>query len=133
MLKPRRAFRQRLVGIMAKPFFHVPKTVLVGHELNAMKGAVIIQPEEVLSLPGGRLTPDTVMSGIGEGVLHVELKLIELELPKDLDQFLKGLPVGHLAPADIEHESTNLEARHILNIQLRDGANPQLILQLSDG
>ena len=69
---------------------------------------------------------------IGESVLHVKLKLIDLPAGEPVDQVVERVHCGHVAATDIMHDAARWEGRPIVNHHLRQGRS--LCLQkLSQG
>ena len=91
-----------LVPVTVKPALHVTEGVLVRHELDEALAAVLVQLEDLL--PGQRrvVPPYLGVVAVGEGVLGVELELVDLEVGEPVDEQLQALHGGYAPAADIE-------------------------------
>jgi len=98
-------FRKFAVRLMDEPAGHVAKAVLVGDEFDEAFVAIVIDDFQV---PGGEwagVFPDGFVSGVSEGVLGVELKLVDLKAREFIDGREQGFHAWHLAAGNIEHEA----------------------------
>jgi hypothetical protein len=68
----------------------VSEAVLVRHQLDAPIPAAGIQPFHVLGREGRGIAPDRGVVAVGEGVFHVELKLVDAHQRQQLDDPLQG-------------------------------------------
>ena len=118
----RHVFRQVLVAGPVKPALHVAESVLVRHELHEAFAAVLVQLEDLL--PGQRrvVPPHLGVIAIREGVLGVELKLVDLEVGEPVDEQLQTLHGGNAPAADVELHPPVCEVGPVANGQEREAA-----------
>ena len=77
---------QRSVALEPEPTFVVAEGVLVGDELDATRPAVRVEGTDVERGVGIGAAPDVLVAGIGEGVLHVQLELVDLPARQPVDE-----------------------------------------------
>ena len=61
------------------------------------------------------LTPDFVVAGVGEGVLHVELDLVELPAGQPVDEGEEGLERRYPVPGHVEHHPPDAEVGPVVD------------------
>ena len=120
--RPRHVFRQVLVPGPVKPALHVAEGVLVRHELDEALAAVPVQLEDLLSGQRRVAPPHLGVVLIGEGVLGVELKLVDLEVGEPVDEQLEAFHGGDAPAADVELHPPVGEIGPIANDQVREAA-----------
>ena len=79
------------VAVQPEPALEVPEGVLVGHELDAARPAVVVEGVQVVGGVGIGVAPDVLVAGVGEGVLHVQLELVDLPARQPVDEVAQGL------------------------------------------
>lgn len=83
---------------------HVTEGVLVGHQFDVAGPA---EGGEVPNLLGGerrRVGPHLVVAGVGEGVLDVQLEVVDLPAGQQVDERVQRVGGGNLVAADIQHD-----------------------------
>ena len=114
-------FRQIAVLSMFKPAFHVTEAVLVGHEIDMPFAAIGIEIEYLLRCQRRGMLPYLPVLFVSKGMLHVELKLVDLPAGEPVNQIIERLHCGHSAAADIMHHAARREVGPIVYDQLRQG------------
>ena len=107
------------VGVVAQPALHVAEGVLVDHQLDAVVRAVLVEPRHVGRGHGGGVLPHHAVAGVGEGVLDVELELVDAGQRAQLDQALEGGSGGDPVAADVEHEPADGDVGVVLDDEAR--------------
>lgn len=101
---------------VCEPALHMAEGVLVGHEDDTPGGALVVDPADVVGRERGRIRPDLVVPGVGEGVLQIELELVDPGKVEQLDQPEQGTPSGHPVTADVEHETAHGEVGPVFDL-----------------
>ena len=115
-----RRFGEVVVRLLRQPAVHVPERVLVGHELDVPLGAVRVEREDLLAGHRRCVLPDGAMAVVREGVLDVQLELVDLPLGQHVDQAEQRRHRRHLVAADVEHDAAMREVGMVLDVQLRE-------------
>ena len=108
------------VGRVLQPARHVAEAVLVRDELDVARRAVLV---ELLDLRGGhraRLPPHHLVPGIREGVLRVELEVVDLPLRQPIDDREQRLERRHLVSGDVEHHAADRKVGPVAHLTHRE-------------
>ena len=84
--KPSGAIGQRPVAVVAQPAVHVAEAVLVRHELDVPVAAERVELPDLLGVERARRGVDLRMVAVGEGVLRVQLHLVDLQRRQPVDR-----------------------------------------------
>ncbi len=112
-----RRLGERQVPRVAKPAIHVAEGVLIRHELDPESPAVGVERLDLLAGERRRVLPDLVVAAVGEGVLDVELELVQLPLGEEIDELVQGGHRRDPIPAHIEHDAAMEEVGPILDLE----------------
>lgn len=96
-----------------EPSLHVPERVLIGGELDVLSGAVGFQGTDVVGGVGVGLCPDLLVAAVGEGVLHVELEVVDLPRREPVDEGKERVQRRHLVPRHVNHDAAPLHVRPV--------------------
>ena len=107
---------------MAEPPLEVAQGVLVGDELDAARPAVGVEGTEVVGGVGVGVAPDVLVAGVGEGVLHVELELVDLPARQPVDEGDERLGCRHPVARHVEHDAAHGEVGPVLDAAGGQGA-----------
>jgi hypothetical protein len=110
---------ERRVARQPQPARHVAEGVLVRHQLDAALLAEGIQPQDVLAGHRRRGGPHVGVAGVGEGVLGVQLKLVDLPASEQVHKLAQRLERRYLVAADVEHHAARREVRPVADRQRR--------------
>ena len=113
VLDPLRDLGERPVAVVDQPPVQVAEAVLVRHQLDEAAPAVGVEGADVRRRQRAGLRPDLFVPPVGEGVLGVELELVELELGQQLDQAEELGERRHPAAGDVEHDAAQIEVRPV--------------------
>ncbi len=97
--------RQAAVTVVAQPALHVPQTVLVRYQLDVTLSAERV---ELAYLLGGERARGRVYLGVvavREGVLHVELQLVDLPRREPVDEVAQRLHRRDLVARNVDHHA----------------------------
>jgi len=95
----------------------VAEGVLIGDQLDEALAAVGVQGHDLLAGHGRGMLPHLPMMAIGEGVLGVELELIDSPLRQQIHQRVQGVHSGNLVPADVQHDASVGKVGPVLDAQ----------------
>jgi hypothetical protein len=90
---------------MFEPALHVAERILVGDQLDESLFAVGIEAADFLARHRGGVAPDFFVAGVGEGVLGVELKLVDFEFGKPIDDLKERGHRRDFVAADVEQNA----------------------------
>ncbi len=99
--------RQWPVGLVGQPSVHVTEAVLVRHELDVAFAAEGVERPDVVRVERARASVDVAVVPVCEGVLRVELHLVDLERRQPVHQRAQRLHGRDLVPGDVEHDTTH--------------------------
>ncbi len=108
-------FAQMAVGFCMQELKKMTEAGQARHQLDAPAGTVGIQIQDLLSGQGPDVPPDLGQIPEQIGVLHIELKLIQLEKAGDVGQLFQGFQGGHPPPGHIMIKAAGREAGRILH------------------
>jgi hypothetical protein len=74
-----------------------------------------VELADLVRCKGRGVAPHALVSGIGEGVLGVELKLVDAERREGVHELEKHRLAGHAIPAHVEHVSAHGKVGPIAN------------------
>src|SRR5215207_2774968 len=115
-----RALGQVVVAGQLQPVVHVPEGVLVGHQLDEPLTAIGVEPEYLLTGHRASLRPYLAVVLVGEGVLRIQLEVVDLPPGEQVDQTEERLQGRDLAPAYVEHHPARREIRGVLDLTRRE-------------
>src|SRR3712207_3161504 len=98
----------------------MPERVLVRHQLDEPLATVGVEAEDVLAGHRARLRPYFTVVLVGEGVLRIQLEVVDLPPGEQIDEIEERLQGGDLAPADVEHHAPERKIRRILDLTCRE-------------
>ena len=101
----------RAIGRMAQPALHVAEAVLVRDQLDAVRLAQRVEPAQVVRRERRRVAPDDLVAAIGEGVLDVELEVVEAQPRQQRDEALERRARRHAIAAHVEHQAAHGQRR----------------------
>ena len=97
------------VGLVEQPAVHVAEAVLVRHQRDVPLAAERVEGLDVLRRVRARVAPHDLVARVGEGVLGVELDVVDLPLGEAIDQRVQRLQRGDLVPGDVDHDPPDRE------------------------
>jgi hypothetical protein len=107
---------------MHQPALQVAERILIGHQLNEALSAIGVEGQDLLAGDGRRVLPDCAVVTVGEGVLGVQLDLVELPTGELVDEAEERRHGGHFVPTHIEHDAPVGEVRPVGDAQRREFA-----------
>ena len=102
---------------MFEPVTQMPERVLVRHKINAELAATGVQLEDFVAGERSPAAPDWFVVAIGEGVLGVELELIDFEIGEVINQIEQRMEVGNTATRNVKHDAAPREVGIVANGQ----------------
>ena len=102
---------------MFEKTLQVAEGILVGHEVNAKLLAARVELANFLAGQRTPALPDGLVMAVGERVFGIELKFVDLEIGKVLDQFEQCFELGHPAARDVQHHTAPREIRPVADFQ----------------
>ena len=96
---------QGAVAGMDHPARQVAEGVLIRHQLDVALAAVGVEVDHLLAGHRRPAGPHLPVVAVGEGVLGIELELIDLPLAEQIDQVVQGRHGRYPVAADVEHEA----------------------------
>ena len=85
------------------------EAVLVGHQLDKPRPAVGVEGADLLGREGARVGPHLAVVTEREGVLGVQLQLVDLPRREPVDEREEGLHRRHLVARDVDHHAAHRE------------------------
>ena len=110
---------QRRIAGMLQPAGEMPEAVLVGAQLDAVQRAPVVELPDVGGGDRRGVSPDLLVPGIGEGVLGVELQVVDLPARQPGDELAQLAHGRHAVAADVQHHPAGGEVRLIADQQAR--------------
>jgi len=98
----------------------VAERVLVGNEFYVSISAIGIERLDIVRGKGRSVVPDDFVISVGEGVLGVELQLIEFESGEQVYEFEKGFLCRDFAAGDIEHVAADRKVWPVFDFETRE-------------
>ena len=100
-------FGHRAVTRVTKPTLHVAEGVEVRHELDAERGAGVVEFADLRGRQRRGFLPGVFMSAEREGVLDVKLELVDAKTAERADEGQEFGLRRHARARDIEHEAAD--------------------------
>ena len=102
---------------MFQPALHMPKRILIRHQIDQPLPAIRIQLADFLRGKRARILPHIAMIAIRERVLDVELKLIDLPTAEQIDQRFERRHRRNFVPAHIQHHPAHKMVRPVFDVE----------------
>src|SRR5881396_710099 len=90
---------------MFEPMAKMAEGILIGHKIDAEFAATSVEFADIVASDRAPIAPDWFIMRVGEGVLGVDLKFVDLELGEMIDEVEKSRELRHAATRDVEHDS----------------------------
>ena len=97
----------RAVTRMTQPALHVAEGVQVRHELDAGRGASVVEFADLRGRQRRGVLPGVLVAAEGERMLDVELELVDAQAPEGADEGEEFGLRRHAGARDIEHEAAH--------------------------
>ena len=99
-----RQLGEAAVGGVAEPPLEVAEGVLVGHEADAARRAVVPQGPQIPGRVRGDAAPDGLVATVGEDVLEVEFQAVHAQRGEDIRHAPQGVQGVDPVARDVEHQ-----------------------------
>ena len=106
---------ERPVAVVAQPALEVAQGVLVGDELHPARPGVGLDGPQVVGAVGVGVAPHLVVARVGEGVLGVELELVELPPRQAVDEGEQRLELRHPVARHVQHDAAHRQVGPVLD------------------
>ncbi len=120
------------VLVVGEPPTHVAEAVLVRHQLDVALGAKRVDRTDLLGGHRAGVAPDHLVVAVGEGVLGVQLDLVDLPRREPVDQREERLHRRYLVARDVDHHRPDGDIGPVLDLPDRQPA-VVLTLELREG
>ena len=123
---------QRAVARMDHPARQVPEGVLVRHQFHIAIAAVGVELHHLLAGHRRPVGPHLSVVAVGEGVLGIELELVDLPFAEQVDQAEQGLHGRYPVAADVQHDAAVDDVGVIRDPDAGEDAVPRLARDLPE-
>ncbi len=103
----------------AQPAVHMPERVLVRHQLDMALPAEGVQLQDILAGERRGACPDLGVRAVGEGVLGVELDLVDLPAGQHIDQLQRRRQRRHPITTYVKHHAARREVGPVGDREMR--------------
>src|SRR5258708_758908 len=98
-------FSQLFQWRMLEPMTQVAERILVRHQIYSKLSAAGVEPSDLRAGDRSPILPHGPVIGISEGMLRVELNLVDLKIGEMINQPKEGFQLRHPASRNVQHHS----------------------------
>ncbi len=114
-----RRLGEMVVGVETQPALHVAAAVLIRRQLDAARAAQRVEPAHIVRRERRRVAPHRLVRRVREGVLGVELQVVDAQQRQQIDDALERGACRHPVAADVEQVAAHREVGPVADAQTR--------------